>query len=395
MAKSSAGGYSGVTMSARPIQLDIFRTSIPMRGFEHAAAARNVAEAIVLRLQHDDGLVGWGETLPRDYVTGETLETVPADIEKLWQQCLTDGLLDWPARDQQKIPAQLDGRCVNAAACALELASIGGWLNERKDLLKKISARVSGVLGSISPDRTAKRLRLMRLFGLRDFKLKLGLGDDIDRENLQLVHGKLKRGLASGKFSLRVDINGGWDTDTTPDRVAELRQYGVCVVEQPVFCPADELVDLAQKCPLPLMADESVLTKEDAKILLRLSAETGGRKKIWWNIRLSKNGGLLRTLELMNLAAENNVPISLGCMVGESSILSAVQRRALQLGPTPRFVEGNYGKFLLADDLAERNQSLRFGYGGRLRTLPAGGLGIAISEDKVKKYSQHLKTLMA
>ena len=49
---------------ANPIRLDIHRTAIPMRSFEHAAASRELAEAIVTRVTFDDGAVGWGETLP-------------------------------------------------------------------------------------------------------------------------------------------------------------------------------------------------------------------------------------------------------------------------------------------------------------------------------------------
>ena len=37
-------------MNARPAKLDVYRTAIPMRGFEHAAAARNIAEAVVVKV---------------------------------------------------------------------------------------------------------------------------------------------------------------------------------------------------------------------------------------------------------------------------------------------------------------------------------------------------------
>jgi len=400
VAKNWLGGYSVVEMTAKPRQLDIFRMAIPMRSFEHAAAGRSLAEAVVLRLEYDDGSAGWGETLPRQYVTGETLETVPADVEKLWATYRDD---------LARLPGNIEGRCVNAAAAGLELATLaklldgGGNLARplalaagRGKLAQRISSRVSGVLGSKSPAKTARRLGLMRLYGLSDFKLKLGLGEDIDRENLRIVHKKLRKPIAAGRCSLRVDINGGWDAQATPQRVEELRQYGVCAVEQPVYCSAAQLVELAGKCPLPLIADESLLSEDDARTLLGgARPDASGERKIWWNIRLSKNGGLLRTLRLMNIAAENAVPFTLGCMVGESSILSAVQRRALQLGPTPRFVEGNYGRFLLAGDILASRRSLKFGYGGKLRTLPDGGLGVNIDEKKIGQYARRVATLGA
>ena len=68
-------------MSVRPIRMDIFRTAIPMRRFTHAAAERKVSEAVVVAVHFDDGSVGWGETLPRKYVTGETIQSVIADLK--------------------------------------------------------------------------------------------------------------------------------------------------------------------------------------------------------------------------------------------------------------------------------------------------------------------------
>jgi muconate cycloisomerase len=393
-------------MSAEPVKLEILRTAIPMKGFEHASAQREMAEAIVARIEYDDGRVGWGETLPRDYVTGETLETVPRDIERIiWPACLQQKLLV-ESDEARDIPAMDGARCINAAATAVDIAAMRRIIDDPHDprpelitslagrarLRNYIDTRVSGVLGSSEPKKTARRLALMRLYGLTDFKLKLGLGEDIDKENLRIVHRKLRKGIEREECTLRVDINGAWDVDSTPERVAALAEYGVCVVEQPVYCPAWDFARLASKCSLPLMADESLLTETDARTLL-----TGpdGELRTWWNIRISKNGGLLPALRLMLLAQKMDVPFTLGCMVGESSILSAAQRRLLQLGPVPRFVEGNYGRFLLADDLLEKRKSLRFGYAGNLPTIKKKGLGIEVDPAKIEKYGTLAATLTA
>jgi L-alanine-DL-glutamate epimerase-like enolase superfamily enzyme len=158
-------------------------------------------------------------------------------------------------------------------------------------------------------------------------------------------------------------------------------------VEQPVFCSAGELVELAQRCEVPLMADESLLTDDDAAALLEEPS------KVWWNIRLCKNGGLVRSLRLAHLAVENGVSFVAGCMVGESSILSAAQRRFLQLAPAPRFVEGNYGRLLLSADLTTR--SLHFGYAGKLEALRRPALGVVVDPVKVFRYSSLVKVLEA
>ena len=55
----------------------LYRLAIPMRRrVEHGAAARDVADPLVVRVDLADGHVGYGETLARPYVTGETIDSV-------------------------------------------------------------------------------------------------------------------------------------------------------------------------------------------------------------------------------------------------------------------------------------------------------------------------------
>lgn len=366
----------------RPARLDIYRTSIPMRAFEHAGASRDVAEAVVVRLTMADRTVGWGETLPRPYVTGETVESVIGDLARvIWPACTAT---EWTDGRPAEIPTRSGDRCLNAAACAFDLACVTGALDAPAG---KIDNRVSGVLGSSDPGRTARTLRAMRLFGLRDFKLKLGLGDDVDTANLDLVRRRIGKGVAAGRATLRVDVNSAWEPAEVPRRVAKLVARGVCLVEQPARVGAAELAELAAECELPLMADESLVTEADAEALLAAPDP----QRIWWNIRLSKNAGLTGAMRLAAMATEAGVPYVLGCMVGESSILSAAQRRFLQQAPRPRFVEGNYGKFLLRGDLVAR--PLRFGYGGRLKALAPAGLGIEVSDKLLARYGHLVATV--
>jgi muconate cycloisomerase len=151
------------------------------------------------------------------------------------------------------------------------------------------------------------------------------------------------------------------------------------------------MAELARRCQLPLTADESLITPADAETLL----EAGSA--VWWNIRLSKNGGLARSLALAHRAAESGVPFVIGCMVGETSILSAAQRRLLEMlrdgqpPHCPRFIEGNYGRLVLRGDLTPK--TLRFGYGGRLKSLTGPGLGVSIDPRKVARHGQCVRTL--
>lgn len=377
-------------MADRPVRLDIYRTALPMRAFEHAAAKRSAAEAIVVCLHTAGGRVGWGEALPREYVTGETLETVPADLEAIFWPLLRD------CRDERQVeraarelPLRQGDRVVTAARCAIELAATQAFRLGLPGLNVPPPAwpAVSGVLGSANPRRTARKLRAMRWYGLRHFKLKLGLGEDVDAANLDAVLRQVGRGLSDGRFTLRVDANLAWPYKEVPDRVAELKRRGVLAVEQPCRLPRPgQFAELAYHCALPLIADESVLTPEDAEVLL------GAEGRVWLNVRLGKVGGFGPAARIAGLCARDGAPYVLGCMVGESGILSQAQRVLLSAVEPPRMLEGNYGRFLLRDDLTD--PSPRFGYGGRLHPRgPAGLYDPHVRPDRLARYGHRIASL--
>ena len=179
-------------LSNRLLELELFHLRLPFRRkFAHAAAQRNATDTVVVAALLADGTVGYGEGLPRPYVTGETVDSVLynisdtfagrlAAVEPAGFAELLERLDDLPfINDQQQI--------VNSARCAVELAlldaygkyfnhdlsSIPGWLGDPalagRPSIETI--RVSGVLGTGQPDRLVRQLRLMRLYGLRHFKL--------------------------------------------------------------------------------------------------------------------------------------------------------------------------------------------------------------------------------
>lgn len=385
----------------RPVRMDIYQTSIPMRGFKHAAAERAKAEAIVVEVHFDDGAVGWGETLPRPYVTGESMESVVEDLRMVIWPRWAGRTMPQGTEAEEVAPSVHEGRCINAAICAFDLAcsrrlftdiqemspELLQRLSGRSQLRREIDVAVSGVVGAIDRRKARRKVRSMQWWGMEHFKLKVTDDDAVCGAAVQAVCGRLGRSLRDGRSSVRVDANGAWSADDTPERVAAMKAWGVCAVEQPTYCAAQELVELSRKCSLPLIADESLLTEDDAEILL---AEP---ERIWWNIRLSKNGGLWGALRLAKMAAKQGVPFVVGCMVGESSILSAAQRRFLQMGPGPRYIEGNYGRWLVRGDLTQ--STVQFGYAGRVKPLPGRDLGVEVDPAKVEQYGRLVAGLRA
>ncbi len=382
-------------------RVDIYPLAIPMRlRFEHAAAARNTADPVVVALTAEApyGLhVGYGETLARRYVTGETAETVVEDIRTE----LAPRLLDLRAESFAEVvefarclPVLLEGRLANAARCAVELAlldlgcrvfrrrlpEVVGWLDMPgfgpPGCLRNV--RYSGVVVGRSERKLARILRLQRCYGLRDFKIKVALPGWEAR--LGQAYRRLERGLASGRLTLRADANGGWTAAQAREALPLLERCGVSALEQPLPTDRDDqLPALAARMHCDLIADESLLTPADAEELLR-----GGAVRVF-NVRLAKNGGLLPALEIARRVLAAGRDVQLGCLVGETSILAAAGVAVLETLPTVRFVEGAFGRFLLRGDVVRR--PVQFGPGGRRRRLRGWGLGVEVDQAALRRWT--------
>jgi len=385
-------------ISNRLVQLELFPLRLPFRHpFLHAAAQRSSTDTLIAAALLADGTVGFGEAVPRTYVTGETIESVQYDVRTV----LADSLKNMQPDNFSEALEQADnlpfqneqGRNMNCARCCVELAlldaygkffqtplsGIAGWLGfgAFTSLRPDHPVRVSGILDGSRLARTKHRFRLMRWFGMHDFKLKLG--GPHDEENLKIIYKKLKRSFRNERLSWRVDANGAWDIDTAVAMSEILSQMEVYCLEQPIAAGDQShwktLADLSQ---VPLMADESLLSSEDAEYFAQNDLVD------YFNIRISKNGGLLPSLRLAEIAYKWGREHILGAMVGESGILAAAGIQFLQMVPHTAAAEIAYSTFLLREDLV--SPPIRFGYGGKLRKLNGPGLGIEVKKDRLAKY---------
>ncbi len=382
----------------KPVGLDLYHLYLPFkRPFGHAAAVREGTDTVVVRLTLEEGTTGWGEGLPREYVTGETVESVITAVEGV----LHESLRGFKPRNFGEVLERADslpfidegGHIIHCARCAVELAlldaysryfhyglnGIGGWVGSAALTTGPVRPiRVSGVLGS-DPVRVEKQLRIMRFFGLRDFKLKLGT--EHDEQILDIVAGRLKRALDMERVTLRADANGAWDIDAAVAMGEKLAEYGLCCLEQPLAVDdRGHLQAMADLTRIPLMADESLITLEDAEELAQCDYVDH------FNIRISKNGGLLPSMRIADMAITYGRGFQLGAMVGETAILAAAGLMFLQLVRGTSFTEICYGRWLLAEDVVDR--SFRFGYGGRLPKTAGWGLGIEVNPARISRFCQ-------
>jgi muconate cycloisomerase len=223
--------------------------------------------------------------------------------------------------------------------------------------------------------------------GLRHFKLKVGTPGD--RQRLEQVCYYLRRPLAKKRATLRVDANGSWSIESAIEWLSATAHLPISAVEQPLPRGHEHEEDLgrvrAPHAPLGRVQrthptwihDESLITIDDAQRLIELGVADA------FNIRISKCGGLIPSLRIAALARRHSVRIQLGCMVGETNILSAAGLRFLEVCPGVIWAEGCFGSFLLTDDVTKK--ALRFGYAGRPPKLKEPGLGATVDPIRLKR----------
>lgn len=342
--------------------------------FRHASARRDRAENLIVRALGDDGETGYGEGCPRAYVTGETLATAKAFIAEhaAGLAAATANVADLRAWANAHRAAIDDNP---AAFCALETAALdllGKHLRQPVEALldlPPLSGRVqySAVLGDAPYPAYWWLARRYRRQGFTDFKIK--------------VAGKLRRDqrkirtLAGGP-RLRLDANNLFADAAAAAAYFQRLPAGIFAIEEPVQAgDLDGCRRIGDATGAKIILDESLARAE------QLSALDDAERWIV-NLRVSKMGGLLRSLDVVLAARQCGVGVIVGCQVGETSILARAGLTAVQaLGPALVACEGAFGTHLLQRDLA--TPSVMFGAAGVLDTarLPQAGGGFGLRID--------------
>ena len=354
--------------------------AIPFRQrFRHAAAERAACDSVVVRVVDAAGREGWGEGAPRPHVTGETADGALADLAAAWPEVARSPRprLDGP-EDVARLPLPAGLR--GAARAALELALLDLLLGRDGRSLgcllppRRVAVRYSGVVGAADPDRARDIAEVFRAYRVAEVKVKVGFPGD-------LAAVRAVRAALGPRAPIRVDANGAWGPAEALRAIADLAPLGVESVEQPLPRGAvAELAALRARSPLPLVADESLVTLDDAREL----AAAGAVDR--FNLRVSKSGGLGPCLAIAAVAAEAGIGVQVGCQVGETAILSAAGRHLAAGLDGLIHAEGSFGEALLVEDLGR--VPVLFGSGGEAPVLTGPGLGVDVDAERVRRWTR-------
>lgn len=381
------------------IQFRISPLQIPMKvGFKHASAERTVSESIWVEASRR-GLTGLGEGCPRVYVTGEEL---PSAI--VWAEEIVTQLENVQSLEEIQDFVQTHSEAIDqnpSAWCAIELALLDLLAKEQgvsiETLLgvseEKVSFQYSAVLSADDELKFQKTLEKYMKFGFNDFKLKAvaDLNDDIKRiETIKTyVEPRLKLlwppvRLAASlyaarspfEYRLRIDGNNAWaGRESDIDPLLDQSPIKIWAIEEPYGARDFEaLSQLSSRKNVGIILDESLCNRADFEAANKLSGQWIG------NLRVSKLGGLIRSLEIVRLLKSAGWQVIVGAQVGETSVLSrAALVVAQEAGISLTAQEGAFGTLLLERD--QVSPEIKFGLAGVLKHRKGDqGLGLSLSE---------------
>jgi L-alanine-DL-glutamate epimerase-like enolase superfamily enzyme len=348
-------------IEAEPLRLNLKTT------FHHAAATRNKGESIWVQAKRN-GTSGYGEGCPRIYVAGDDLDSSLTWIKENFSDCkmnfeTLEDLKQWAKKNKKEIDSY------PSAWCAIEMAMLDLLAREMGCSVEKILGLDDGKLCSrytavLEYDKKGKYANLANqyfLFGISDFKIKLCGDLKRDIESIAILE-ELSSQHHIERIRIRLDANNLWK-DRCDEAIEHTMMLGVgrvFAMEEPVGAKnTEDISRFSTATGLPVILDESLCTLDDLSLYENIEGAFIA------NIKISKMGGLLRALKMIEELKKLRWPVIIGCHVGETSLLT---RAALVVsssaGNSLIAHEGAFGDYLVEGEPV--SPILKFGQQGLL-----------------------------
>lgn len=336
------------------------------------------AENLVVRIEAENGLVGWGEAASAPTMTGDLQAGMVAAVEGFLAPLLAGA--DAIAHEA------LERRCAGAlhhnggakAAVSIALLDLAGRhlgipVHDLVGGAVRDAIRPMWLLGNATVDEDVEEATRKQAEGFDFFKLKVGV-KPVEREIGNALALRARLGEAT---TLCADANTGFTRDDAMRFVQGTADARLMFLEQPL--DADDLagtVELAARSPTPLGADESI---ERARDIVD-HHEAGAVRGV--NLKTIKLGGVHAAVEAGRLCHSLGLSVNLACKVAESSIgAAALAHIGSVLGNLDWGVSPS-NHYLAVDTVRE---PLRPNDGG-IAVPRSAGLGVDVLEDVIERH---------
>ena len=274
--------------------------------------------SLIVKMTTECGIIGWGEAVPDEHVTGETLEGTYAVLQHtLAPAMIGENPMNFEALHEKMdrliysapaAKAAIDIACFDIAGKKLDVPAYqltGGRYHEKFP--------ITHVLSIAEPQAMANEAARRVEMGYDSFKMKVGRDVSSDVARIQAVRERV-----GDTIAIRVDVNQGWvNSSKTMQAVRELENLKIDWLEQPVRADdIDGMVEIKSKTTIPVMIDEGLRGIRDMREIIAKRAAD----KV--NIKLMKCGGMYPAMKLAHMAEMAGIECQIGSMV-ESSVGSA------------------------------------------------------------------------
>ncbi|NVK57627.1 MAG: dipeptide epimerase [Alteromonadaceae bacterium] len=335
-------------------------------------AARNV----VIRIDTDSGISGWGEASPFAPITSDSQDSNYIAAQQIAALLIGHDPREIEARMTQihrftlgepSVKSAFDMALYDIAAksCDLPLYQFLGG--------NKRAMRTDLTIGmQETVEQTVALAQDILDAGFDAIKMKVGRADLQD-----VPHVRAVRELAGPEVAIKIDSNQGWDYPTAVASLLAMQPLNLQYSEQPLAAwDYEGLARLRDKVSLPICADESVFNHHDALKLIKLDAVD------YLNIKLGKAGGIHTGLKINAIAEAAKVKCMIGCF-GESRLgLSAAAHLAMAR-PNITFLDLD-SAYHFTDDPVVGGITYDNDIGGLLHLPDAPGLGAEIAPESLK-----------
>ena len=365
-------------------RIDLFEFEYPTRGyFKFFVGPRGTVgrAAAVVKLTAENGVTGWGQSVPSFRWSDETLETVTAVLREYF----VPALIGLDALDMEAAQAALDAALGRGFSMAMPIARAGldialhdlqGKLTGKS--LAALWGRPAGGTVTLSWTINPKRLEETEALieegwqqGYRNFNIKVAPDPALDIELARIVRARVPNGF------LWADANCGYDLTTALEVAPRLADVGVEVLESPLRpnCLSGYQA-LKKQGALPILMDEGIVSPIELEEFIRLKMLDGIA------VKPARSGGLTGARQQIELIEKHGL-IWLGSGLSDPDIALAASLCLYGAYGLAKPAALNGPQFV-AGDVLTKPLTIQ----GAMAHVPtAPGIGVEVDEVKLQQYS--------
>lgn len=342
----------------------------------------STATPIVVTMETDEGIVGYGECDPWPLFTGDSVESAGLVIEKH----LAPMLIGKDPTNINELHRIMDATIRNQhlAKSAIDMAAhdvfgkfLGVPVHKLLGGCRREKMRCMWSIGGSTPEESAAEVLEAKRLGYHGCMIKIG-GPDYKLDAARTV---AVREAVGKEYPLIVDANQGWDVDTAIRYWKLIRDCDILFFEQPLQSwDVQGMAKVRRAIDIPLSADEGVMTMQDARNLIQAEAVD------IFSIKVTKNGGIAPAKAICELAAANGIQVFFNSMIEEG----ITQAASLQIGATCANIVTTIGHAYFSPNRLKSDISTYHTFihpdEGSVYVPQGPGLGIELDENRLSEY---------